>query len=291
MANSNQEASNQNTTPKIEQSPKIQKNNNKKEGKGKLLYGVLAFLTAIVIMAIVFGGVFYIVVSNNVNGIGEKYRKDIQSIPVLKMALPKVKDPDDDKYLTESEVRNKYRSLRKDKSELTTQLEEAKKKAVELQKQIDELTKVKAENEKIKKDMEFLKAQIENEKKQLAEDKKKIDELVAAGDKNGFKEYFEKVDKDTAQKLYAQIVQEQKISEEAKKFTQIYENMEPASAAGIFEQMGDTKLDLVIEIMKAMKKETSSQVLAEMTPDFAGKVTEKLSKLYLNKDNSTKKSN
>jgi len=44
-------------------------------------------ITLIVIVSVV-GGVFFIVIKNNVNGLAEKYRNNLKNIPVLRMALP-----------------------------------------------------------------------------------------------------------------------------------------------------------------------------------------------------------
>ena len=78
-------------------------------------------------MLAVIGGAFYFIMHNNINGIGERYRKNLQAIPVLKLALPSVKDPDDPKYLTDDEIKKKIpgaqgKKTLKCKSSLTTQI-------------------------------------------------------------------------------------------------------------------------------------------------------------------------
>jgi flagellar motility protein MotE (MotC chaperone) len=229
----------------------------------------------------VIGGAFYIVIHNNVNGLGERYRTNLQGLPLVKLALPAVADPTDPKYLTDDEIKKGYQELRKKNAELTKQLEEAKKNETELQKYKDDQDKTKAEDEKIKKDAEDQKAQIEAQKKQLDEDQKKVNELIASGDKAGFQAFFQKVDKDTASKIYTEIMKEQKASADATTFSQIYQTMDASAAAKIFEAMGDSKIDLVVEILKNMKKENTAAIIAAMTPDFSSTVTEKLSQAYM----------
>lgn len=263
------------------QSPKPQGSETQKDSKNGILFGLIAFLTALVIMLAVFGGAFYVVVHNNVNGIGEKYRNQLQKIPVLKLALPAVPDPEDPKYLTDSDIRARYAEMKKQKDDLTRQLSDTNKKIAELQKYKDSQDSANAENTKNQNDINAQKAQLDAQKKQLEEDRKKLNEMIASGDKAGFKDYFEKVDKDTAQKIYTQIMQEQKASDDAVKFAKLYESMDPAAAAAIFEQMGTAKLDTVVEILKNMKKDASAEVIAAMTPSFGATVTDKLSKTYL----------
>ncbi len=262
------------------QSPKPQGSDNQKGKKG-FLFGLLAFVTALIIMFAVIGGAFFIVIHNNINGIGERYRKEIQGIPLLSMALPKVADPDDPQYLTQDQIKEKYQEYRKKNDELAKQLDEANKKISELQKVKDEQDKIKAESDKIKKDAQEQKEQTDLKEKQLLDDKKKLDELIANGDKAGFKAYFEKIDKENAQKLYTEILEEQKADEDAVKFAKLYESMDAGAAASIFEQLGDEKIDLVVDTLRYMKKEASAAVMAAMTPDYAAKITERLSKYYL----------
>lgn len=252
--------------------------NHKKKG---ILFGVLALITALAVIVGVVGGAFFILISNNINGIADTYKKEIQGIPVLSMALPKEADPEDPKNMTEEQIKAKYLEYKSKSAELTKKLDEANKKIDELQKIKDEQDKIKAESEKIKKDAEAQKAQIDQQAKQMEEDKKKVDELIAKGDKAGFKSYYEKLDKENAKKLYAEILEEQKADEDALKFAKLYENMDPSSAASIFEQLGTGKIDLTVNILKFMKKESTAEVMAAMTPAFAAKVTEKLSKYYM----------
>lgn len=278
MANVKQEKVTANTPVSV---PKPADEGSRKEKKSGLLFGLFAFLVSLIIIAGILGGAFYLVIHNNVNGLGERYRNSIQRIPIVKLALPKVADPEDPKYLTDNEIKAKYQQLRKDKDELTKQLDEANKKIAELQKAKADIDKLKAENDQIKSDMQSQKNQFDQQKKQLADDKKKLDQLAAGSDKTGFKEFFEKMEPETAKQMYNQILQEQKASDDEKKFAQLYETMDPSAAAAIFEQMGNSKIDLVVNILKNMKKEASAQILAQMTPAYASNVTEKLSKIYI----------
>lgn len=272
-------------TAQTDESLKTQGSEDQGKKKKEILFGLVAFLTALVIMAGVMGGAFFVAVHNNINGLGERYRKDLQGIPVLKWALPTVPDPEDPKYLTDTEIKKKYEELRQTKTDLTKKLEDANKKIQELQKYKDNESKLKAENEKVKSDMNTLKAQTDAQKKGLDDEKKQIEQMIATGDKAGFKAYFEQVSPDVAKQVYEQIMKEQKASDDAIKFAKIYESMDSSAAATVLEKLGTAKLDLVVDILKNMKKESTAAILAAMTPSYASKVTEALSKVYMSNQN------
>lgn len=249
--------------------------------KNKLIGGLAAFVIAVGIILLVLGGTFYILMKNNVNGVGERYRENLKDVPLLNRALPKAPDPNDPKYMSTKELTEKYSTLLKENEELNN-------KVAELGRQNDELNLYKnsegareEENEGLKKQIEEQALKLEEEKKQMAEERKKLDELIASGDKAGFKQFFENIDKENAQRIYTSIINEQKASEDTKKFVQLYENMDAAVAAKIFEQMGSSKIDLVVDILRNANKEAASEIIASMTPAFASKVTEKLSKIYM----------
>lgn len=251
----------------------------KPKGNG-FIFGLLAVLVATVIFVAVVGGASYYVISKDLNGMATTYRKQISTIPILKWALPPLKDPYDPKYLTDKEVKEKYDELRKLKDEYIKQLEEADKKIQELEKIKANQDKIVAEDEKIKAEVASQKAELELYKKQLETDKKALDELIAKGDSAGFKAYFEKVDKETAAKIYGEIIKVQKANEGIIENAKLYNTMDPAASAKIFEQMGSAKMDLIVETLKNMKQSTASQVLAAMTPTFSAKVAEKLREAY-----------
>ncbi len=245
-----------------------------------MLFTLLTFFVALLVIGIILGGAFYFVIHNNVNGLGEKYRKTIQNIPIARMALPVVADPLDPQYMTADEITAKYKEFREKNEVLSKLYEESEKKQTELQKYKDEYEQNKAENEKTAQELKDRTSLLEEEQAKLDELKKKIDELIANGDKQGLKEYFETINPELAKQVYAEVVKQQQIDENAKKFAQIYEAMDASAAAQIFEAMGNAKIELVAQTLKNIKKEKTAEILAAMTPAFASKLTEKLDELY-----------
>ncbi len=266
-----------NAARKISESPDTTGNGKKSKGAAFVLLTILA---VVLIIAAVIGGTFYFIIKNNTGGFADRYRQTIQTIPVLRSALPAVSDPLDPKYLSEDELKNKYTEFRNENESLRKELE-AKNKELEVYsalKEEYESGKLAAES-KIKQ-AEKRNGDLDLKEAELKELKAQIDKLIAMGDKDSFAAYFESIDAESAKELYSQVVKEQQLDAKTSEFAQIYAAMDEASAAAIFQQLGEGKLDMITKILMAMSKKDSSAILESMTPSFAAKVTEKLDELY-----------
>jgi flagellar motility protein MotE (MotC chaperone) len=144
----------------------------------------------------------------------------------------------------------------------------------------DEFENGKIEAENKIKEAEKRNSDLDVKEAELKELKSQIDKLIASGNKEEFKAYYESIDAEKAEELYSQAIKEQQIDAKAKEFAQIYAEMDESAAAAIFEQLGEEKLDMISEILMAMSKKNSSAIIESMTPSFAAKVTEKLDELY-----------
>ncbi len=244
--------------------------------KNSFLFGLIILLISLVVIAGVIVGVFWIIIRSNANGFADKYRNQINGMPVLRHALPAPPedyDPLAPENMGSKELVAKYKEFRRKNAQLSSELENTKKELDEFKKIQVGVEEIMAENEKLKKDMEA-------ESTRLKEEISKMQEVLAKGDKEGFREFFEKMDKNTAQSLYANILEEQKADEQAKQFAQIYEKMDAGAAAAIFEELGSSQIELVAKVLKSMKKDAAAQIIAEMDEKFAAQVTDILSKKY-----------
>lgn len=260
-------------------SQKVKDTGSGSKGKG-LLFTILTFFIAVLIVGTILGGTFYVIIHNNVNGLGERYRKNLQNVPILRLALPKPADPLDPQYMTNQEIREKYNEFRALNEELNKLLAEKEKANSELLKYKEEYENYKSENDKTAEELKANQAALDEEKLKFEAIKNEIQQLIANGNKDGFKEYFDEVSPEIAREVYTSVVKQQQVDANIKKFAQIYEVMDPAAAAAIFEQMGSSKIDMLAETLKSMKKEMSAEILAAMSPEFASKLTEKLDELY-----------
>lgn len=239
--------------------------------KSNVIFTILAFLTALVIMVGILAGSYYFVIHNNIYGLRDKYEPQIIKMPILKWALPEPADPDDPKYLNDKEIRDRYIRIKTEKDELTKQLEQANI-------EIGNLKIYKEEYEKLLKEREQEKAVIEKQLIEIEEGQEAIQKLAAENNTDGFKKYFESMNKENAEKIYREIIEDDKIAKEIKNIIQIYENMDESAAAKIFDEMGEKKISVVIGLLSGIKKEKASGILAEMDPSFASKITEEIAK-------------
>lgn len=248
--------------------------------KNSILFYILSIITALILVALIFGGIFFFAVKKNVNGVADNMRDSIEKIPIINLALPAKPEPEDEKNMTEEQVRQKYTEIRANNSELEKQVEELSKQAETLKSQ---LSAKDTDSSLLKQQKETAEKSQQKQASDYAALKKQYDDIsavIAKGDSKAYKDYFEKIDPKVAADLYKQVLQEQKMSDDVKKYVSIYENMDASAVAGMMEKMGSGKMPLIIEIMKNLKKETSAEILTEMTPDFAAKVSEQLAKEY-----------
>lgn len=255
-----------------------QKHGSRKK-KGKLPV-FLAVLLILVFIIAVFGGVFYFIVFNNIGGVTEHYYATLKRIPVLNLALPAEPDPLDPKYMTQAEIKNQYRAFRSENEELKKQLEEANARIEEYRFYKDNYESKIDEAENMLKELEEREAYARDKELTLKELQLKIDELIACGDKESFKTYFEDMDPENSKALYERITREQQVDGNVKKYAQVIENMDAGAAAAVFEQMGAGSIDKTAETLQAMSKEGASKILESMSSDFAAKVVERLGEMY-----------
>ena len=249
----------------------IKKALSKTKGKmSNLKFVLIVIVLSVIIMASIFVTAFYIVVNNNVYGIGEKYRDKIEKIPLLKRALPEERDEFASiEHLTDEELRSKYMELKMENDELEKKLLEANRLISELEVYKDSYEKIIIEKEK--EDNLLL-----EEKNKLESDRQSLQKLAAMGDKEGFKKYFETIDKETAAKIYNEILIEEKSNNEIDGFIKIYEGMDENAAAKILSDMGEENIEIVAKLLLDMNKESASAILGRMNTSFASKVTKKI---------------
>ena len=87
-----------------------------------------------------------------------------------------------------------------------------------------------------------------------------------------YQKYYEAMDPTTAEYLYKQVALQLEESKEIKEYAQTYSEMDAGDAAKIFEAMTDD-LKLVSRILSVMNAEARGEILAEMDPSIAAKLT------------------
>ena len=87
-----------------------------------------------------------------------------------------------------------------------------------------------------------------------------------------YRKYYEEMDPTTAEYLYKQVTLQLQESKEVEEYAQTYSEMDAGDAAKIFEAMADD-LKLVSRILSVMNSEARGEILAEMDPSIAAKLT------------------
>lgn len=267
-------------TPKSQTKDKKNKKDNDSREKNSPLFYIISIITALLLVVLIIGGAMFFIIKSNANGVADNMRETIDKIPVLRLALPEKPDPEDEKSMTEEQVREKYTQQKNEKVALENQLEDLNAQVEELNKQLSAKDTNASLFQQQKEALEKDKQKLTSDNSKLKSDFDELTAVIAKGDTTEYKKYFEKTDPKIAAELYEKILADDKINADIKKYVSIYETMDTAAAAGILEQLGAGKMTLIVDVMKNMKKETTAEILANMTPAFAAKVSEQLAKIY-----------
>lgn len=220
------------------------------------------FLIVMVIVAI-WLVIFALLIKMNVGGVGSMLRPYLKNIPVVNKILPEVSDEE-----VMEETGYKYKSLAQ---------------AIERIKELEaELATYKDSGNASQETIAQLQAEIERlkvfEANQLyyQQLKEKFDNEVVytdnAPDIEAYKKWYETIDPENAAKIYEDVIERLNYSQKVKEWAETYAKMEPAKAAAILEEMtGDT--DMVADILLCMTSKQRADVMAEMDPVYAAKLT------------------
>lgn len=247
------------------------------EGKTRsILQGFLAVMLALVVVAIVFCGVFFIILKNNVYGLGEAFRPAFQNSPILRLALPPLPeeiDPDAPENLTEAEIRKKYDEYRQKVADLTVRLDEAN----QVISQYESQQNILEENRAVLETNEKLLASIQQEQEKLEQKKTEIAGLIASGNRDGFLEYYAQIDPETAEAIYKEFVKED-INRQAKtELAKPYAAMDPASAARVLAELWNRDKETAIGVFEGLNANAKAKILEKMEAPLAAEITRTLS--------------
>ncbi len=246
---------------------------NKKKKPG-FIFITGAFAAAIFLIAVIIGSIAYFSVQNNIYGVASKYRKQLETIPLISSALPEhAAEEVSLEYLSNEEVRVRYKELLNDYRALEKELAKAVEKS-------DNLNNLVLEFRRREDGLEIKEQAFSEKEKKLENQKSEFQQKVALHDRDGFEKYYGEMDAEKAQELYTRILEDKKEDINRKEFAKYYQNMEPDAAAGIFESMGSTKMDVIVAAIENMNRDSASQILQEMDTELASKVTQKLSEIY-----------
>lgn len=231
-----------------------------KTGKGTaILICILIVITWLSVMALL--------IKCDVGGFGSEVLRPIfKDVPVIKHILP---PPSDEEVAIESDY--PYDTLEEALAQITIMDEAIGSKDAEIVALTDKVAELQAEVDRL--------TVFEDEKNEFEEEKNKFYEEIVYGesapDTDIYIEWYNSIDAEHAEKIYREIIEADKASQEIIDLAAAYESMEPSAAAEILESMS-SDMDTVALIMNNMSSSAQGEILAAMDPDFAAAVTKKL---------------
>lgn len=251
-------------------------NKNEKENtyetKGHLIPKLLLTIIILLVVALPI-----LMIKFNVGEAGEKLRPIIGDLPYIQKVLPKKPDPDDPKYMTKEELSQAYLRHKEEYRQIIIENDNIKR-------ELEQIQNVKDNYEQFLKDQEKLvqdKINLHSEIQDLEKDKTEFFKDIKDSNIDAYKKFYEKMDKEMANQLYQEIIQEDKADKRTKEYVAYYENMEAEDAAKVFNEMSKTQKALVVTILKYMNKESAAEILAAMNLNIASDIAIKLSEQYL----------
>ncbi len=224
------------------------------------------FFTVIATIGIilVWVAILCVVIKLDVGGFGSKVLTPLlEDVPVVNLILPNSQNSGN--ISTENGGYTNLNDATEQIKNLELQLQQAQTDNLKLQ---EDVANLKAENARLQefedKQVEF--QRIKNEF---------YEEVVYAENGPGaeaYQKYYESMDPTTAEYLYKQVIAQLQEDKSVQDYASAYSSMKPKKAAAIFEQMTDN-LNLAARILKTMSAENRGNILAEMDPAIAAKLT------------------
>ncbi len=237
--------------------------NEKEKNTGNKIIAVLIVLFIVFIWL----AVFAVLIKLDVGGFGNSIlRPLLKDVPVINKILPDVSEEQiayekDYPYSSIDKAIARIKELEALNDSLTEDQSSDAAKVKELQAEVDRLQV------------------FEDNQKAFEERVKEFDEKVVFADQapdiEEYKKYYESIDPTNAEEIYRQVIEQQQYDESIEEKAEIYRKMKPAEAAAILETM-TADIDLVSEMLLAMRSSESSLILAQMDPTAAAKITKKM---------------
>lgn len=226
---------------------------------------VLIFFVSLLIV-LIWLGIIGVLIKCDVGGFGSSVLYPMwKDVPYLNRILP---DVEKELYSTE-DTQYAYGSLA-----------EAVERIKELERQVDALSTQSVTDSDTITQLEEQQKELQAYREREAEfekEKEKFYEEVVFSDKapdiEQYKIFYESIEKDNAEILYKQVIQQLQKDAEIEDYVKAYSSMKAKDAAEIFNTMTDD-LELVAKILQGMNASARGNILAEMNADTAAKVTE-----------------
>lgn len=241
-----------------------------KEDKEKKEGGKVVSALIVIIIVLVWLAIFAALIKFDVGGFGSDILYPVlKDVPVVNKILP---DAEDGSEVQDTKSNGKY-----------TNLAQANERIKELENILASQGNNTAANidyiEQLEQEVNNLKVYRDSQEA-FEQRVLEFDREVVFGnnspDIEEFKKYYEEINPENAEKIYAQVVEQEQYDARVKTQADTYGKMEPAAAARILSGMTAGDLDLVAGILSGMSASKSSLILAEMDAETAAQITKKM---------------
>ena len=230
--------------------------------------GVLTFLIVMLII-IIWLAIFALLIRMDIGGIGTALRPALKDVPLIQKILPAVSD---DELAWENDLAYK-------------DIIEANQRIKELEILVDKLT---IEGEDKDDEISALTSQIARLKeleKEMADFEDRVYEfdrqIVYGENAPSIEEYvkwYETISPENAERIYEMAIQKEAYNATIREKAAYYEKMKASAAAEVFENM-TADLEYVCKLLYCMKVQSVSDILAQMDPLYAAKLTRKMKEM------------
>jgi len=245
------------------------KRNRENDGNDEKKGGGLLTIFIVLLIIVIWVAIFALLINLDVGGIGTTLRPMLKDIPVVNKILPEVSD---EQKAWENNLAYK-------------DIVEANRRIKELEVLVDKLT---VEGEDKDDEIALLTAQV-NRLKELEKQMTAFEDRVYAFEQQivfgenapSIEEYvkwYQTISPENAERIYEMAVQKEAYNATVREKAAYYEKMKASAAADVFENM-TADLDFVCKMLYCMKTQSVSNILAQMDPLFAAKITRKMKEM------------
>ncbi len=223
---------------------------------------VIVFVTTLIVL--IWLAIFVLLIKLDIGGFGSNVlRPVLKDVPVLNMILPEASDEEvgldsEYPYTTLAEAIERIKELEEENFTLREAAATNAEKIAELTVEVERLS------------------EFEEYQKEFEELRRAYDEEVVFGEhaitEDEYKLYYETISPDNAADIYEMVLERRAYQDVIQALSDTYAKMDPDKAATILEEMtGD--MQIVATLLAAMKEANAAEILANMDPTYAGKIT------------------
>ena len=207
-----------------------------------------------------------LLVKLDVGGIGTTLRPYLKDVPVISLMLPNVPDEQ-----IQWEENYPYKNMDEAMSEIDVLRKQVERLEKENTEYAFENAQLKAENLRLKT--------FEDDVAEFEERVKRFEQYVVFNDKapdvEAYKEFYESIEPENAERLYQYVVELIKYDEGVVTQAELFANMKPGQAAEALQEM-TADIGFITKVLLAMKQDNATEIMNKMDALFVARVMQRM---------------